>query len=147
MDWFKKNKKNMKNEKSNNDSYYEFNHESKNIDDFYKDVFGKDFDQYFKDILNGMNDAQYKQASYGGYKYDDFIKPKIDNSLDNAFKLLKLDKNDDEKTIKKRYRELSMKWHPYKFQNNTEENQGIATRNFKKLNAAYELIKKFKQIK
>jgi len=60
--------------------------------------------------------------------------------------LMSLNKDDDEKTIKKRYRELSMKWHPDKYQNDTLENQGIATRNFTKLNSAYETIKKHKNI-
>ena len=60
---------------------------------------------------------------------------------------MKLNKNDSEITIKKKYRELSLKWHPDKWTTNTIENQAIANRNFIKLNNAYELIKKHKNIK
>ena len=53
---------------------------------------------------------------------------------------------DNEDTIKKKYRKLAMKWHPDKFSNDTLENQDKATRNFQKLNKAYETIKKYKNI-
>lgn len=53
---------------------------------------------------------------------------------------------DDEETIKKKYRKLAMKWHPDRFSNDTLENQDIAKRNFQKLNNAYEVIKKHKNI-
>jgi len=54
---------------------------------------------------------------------------------------------DSEDIIKKKYRNLAMKWHPDRFATDTEENQKIAHRNFQKLNAAYEIVKKFKNIK
>jgi len=152
--WFfnKKKKERMKAEKEkaekdreNNSSYYEYssNRKDMSIDDLFKEMYGETFDDYFKDMFYNAKTGYH---SYRKSTYEN-VQPKIDNTIDNAFKLLSLNKDDDEKTIKKRYRELSMKWHPDKYQNDTLENQGIATRNFTKLNNAYEAIKKYKQIK
>jgi len=68
-------------------------------------------------------------------------------SVISSAKLLGIDLDkDDETTIKKRYRELSKKWHPDKFVNDTIENQDKAKRNFQKLNTAYTNIKNYKNI-
>ena len=122
------------------DSYYSPWNNDRSIDDLIKEMYGDSFDDYFKEFLNNSHQSEfhYQRESHKTFT------PKIDNSIDNSYKLMSLNKDDDEKTIKKRYRELSMKWHPDKFQNDTTENQGIATRNFTKLNNAYELIKKHK---
>jgi len=53
---------------------------------------------------------------------------------------------DDNETIKKKYRKLAMKWHPDRFANDTFENQEIAKRNFQKVNNAYQKIKEYKNI-
>lgn len=53
---------------------------------------------------------------------------------------------DDEDTIKKKYRKLAMKWHPDRFATDTKENQEIAKRNFQKVSDAYEKIKQYKNI-
>lgn len=66
--------------------------------------------------------------------------------LENAYKLLKISKNDSIERIKEVYRELAKKWHPDKWITDSTENQKIAERNFKKLQAAYDLIKKDKNI-
>jgi len=151
MGLFNKKKKNMKEENIFNSfkSNSNFENRSKTIDDIYKDLYGTGFDEYFKEFLKDINNGGYGGQYRTNYEYESHqhIQPKINNSIDNAYKLMKLDKTDDEKTIKKRYRELSMKWHPDKYQNDTEENQAIANRNFRKLNAAYELIKSSKNIK
>lgn len=53
---------------------------------------------------------------------------------------------DDKDVIKKKYRKLAMKYHPDKYSNESIEKQDIAKRNFQKLNAAYSVIKKHKNI-
>ena len=63
-------------------------------------------------------------------------------------KLLGVDlEKDDEITIKRKYRGLSKIWNPDKFINDSIENQEIANRNFQRLNNAYNIIKKYKNIK
>ena len=66
------------------------------------------------------------------------------DSIDNAFTLFNMSKQDNEIDIKKRYRELSKQWHPDKFVNDIVDNQEIAKRNFQKIVNAYEIIKKYK---
>lgn len=149
--WFfnnKKKKKRMEEEKEKQDFYDSFrktkDYNNMSLNDLFKLMYGNTtFDDYFKDILNNAKSGEYhyKHTTY------EHTQPRVDESLNNAFKLMSLNKDDDEKTIKKRYRELSMKWHPDKYQNDTVENQVISTRNFRKLNNSYELIKKHKGIK
>lgn len=67
-------------------------------------------------------------------------------STDQAFKLFKLNKESTEIDIKKRFRLLAKTWHPDKFTNDTDDNKKIAERNFQKVNNAYELIKKYKNM-
>lgn len=112
--------------------YSEYDYNISFDDDFYQKYFDK------------------KYGDWGEYSYDrNNQKPTINSStaLDKSFQLMKLNKYDSETVIKKRYRELSIKWHPDKWSTNTVENQAIAGRNFVKLNNAYELIKKYKNIK
>lgn len=66
--------------------------------------------------------------------------------LDHAYQLLKLSKTDSIETIKKKYKALSVKWHPDKWATSSEETQKIVLSNFQKLQAAYDLIKKDKGI-
>ena len=66
--------------------------------------------------------------------------------LRNAYSLLKLKPESSIQEIKTRYRELAFKWHPDKWINTSVSNQTAAKRNFQKLQAAYELIKKDKGI-
>lgn len=57
-----------------------------------------------------------------------------------------LDK-DDLITIKKKYRDLSKKYHPDKYINETTSKQDIANRNFQRLNTAYNAIIDYKKNK
>lgn len=77
-------------------------------------------------------------------------KPYINNkpffNINNSAKLMKVDlKNDDLITIKKKYRDLSKKYHPDKYINDSIEKQEIAKRNFQKLNTAYNIILEYKK--
>lgn len=64
--------------------------------------------------------------------------------INNAFKLFKISINSNETEIKRKYKELVLIYHPDKYTKESEKE--IATRNFQKLNAAYDVIKKYKNI-
>jgi len=90
----------------------------------------------------GFYEDFYKK-SYGQHK-----KVSFGNDISTSAKLLGINViQDDENTIKKKYRQLAMKWHPDKFATDTLENQEIAKRNFQKVNSAYNKIKEYKNIK
>jgi len=100
--------------------------------------------EMFNDILNDILNS-HLGGSYN-YQKRNVTQRTDPNKLDNAYKLLKLSKSDSEVKIKKRYRELAIKWHPDKWANSTEQNKKKSGRNFRKLNNAYEQIKKDKNI-
>jgi len=102
----------------------EFDDYFKDFDDLFKKAFGKDFKSNFNGNLSYTSPSKLK----------------------NAYILLKLKNTDSEDIIKKRYKELAIKWHPDKWIGNTDKNIQIANRNFQKLSAAYDLIKKDKNI-
>lgn len=93
----------------------------------------------FEDLLNELKNQQYRRYN---------VPPPIipTQKLENAYKLLKISQSDTVEKIKKVYKELAIRWHPDKWTTSTPENQKIAERNFKKLQEAYELIKKDKNI-
>jgi hypothetical protein len=69
------------------------------------------------------------------------------NDITTSAKLLGINIiQDDEDTIKKKYRKLAMKWHPDRFATDIPENQEIAKKNFQKISSAYEKIKQYKNI-
>lgn len=87
---------------------------------------------------------------YNLYKFKNTKIPQenINFTLENSAKLMGIDLlNDNNDLIKRKYRELSKKWHPDKFINDTIENQDKAKRNFQKLNKAYTIIKQYRGIK
>jgi DnaJ like chaperone protein len=67
------------------------------------------------------------------------------DSADSAaqyYALLGLDNGADMSTIKKAYRQLSMKYHPDKVSHLGDEFKGIAEEKMKELNAAYDFFKR-----
>ena len=57
-----------------------------------------------------LNKNYTKEKNNRYYNYNGgYLSHNIDTSLDNAYQLMKLNKNDSEITIKKKYRELSLK--------------------------------------
>ena len=56
--------------------------------------------------------------------------------MTDYYNLLEIDRNADEKTIKKAYRKLSMKWHPDKNPDNIE----VANKKFKEIGEAYSVL-------
>lgn len=112
--------------------YYQskYNHEKEFIDKSkaYDEAYSRYYEYYHKQFNNKINN-----------------KPN-NNDYDNALKLMKLTSNSTSTDIKKAYRDLALKWHPDKWSMSSKENQDIANNNFKKLNTAYEIIKKQKGI-
>ena len=79
--------------------------------------------------------------------YANYHKTKINSkdyvdtsTISKSYKLFGLEEKCSDVDIKKKYRELSKKWHPDKFSNDSLENQEIAKRNFQKVNSAYNVI-------
>ena len=62
--------------------------------------------------------------------------------LDNAYKILEVQKNDPIDVIKRSYRDMAKKHHPDKVQNLGEVYVKAAKEKFSKIQAAYENIKK-----
>lgn len=93
----------------------------------------------------------FKQRVYNEYQrrytYGNRSRITLTNDISTSAQLLGINiVQDDEETIKKKYRKLAMKWHPDRFANDTTENQEIAKRNFQKVNGAYQKIKEYKNI-
>jgi len=99
--------------------------------------------QYKKEFNNFKN--KYRQDYYGN-NYNK-VRISFTNDITTSAKLLGINiVHDDNETIKKKYRQLAMKWHPDRWTNDTVENQEIAKRNFQKVNGAYQKIKDYKKI-
>ncbi len=73
------------------------------------------------------------------------ITPKV--NIDDAYKLLGINKDDDMSVIKKAYRKLIRQYHPdiIKSQGKSEEYMQEATAKTQEINQAYEMIKEFKK--
>lgn len=66
--------------------------------------------------------------------------------VDNAFKILGVEKSADENTIKKAYRKMVVKHHPDKVSHLGEEHVESAKVKFQKIQEAYEMVKTYKGI-
>lgn len=144
------------NKKRKNEDWYDYynrmneDRKQKFYDEYerLKEEYRKKQEEYYKRNGRYYNEDDYKKNYYNDKQYYSNNKTNsISEKISNAFKLLKLNPSDTEKVIKSRYRELAIKWHPDKWTTDTMENQKIAERNFKKLSAAYEIIKEYKNIK
>jgi hypothetical protein len=98
------------------------------------------FKQEFNNFKNKYKENYYRKNYNTG-------KISFTNDLTTSANLLDINiVQDDNDTIKKKYRKLAMKWHPDRFANDTLENQDIAKKNFQKVNGAYQKIKDYKNI-
>lgn len=97
----------------------------------------------------GFDSEYYKRFFEEHRRRSNYQNNKISftNDISTSAKLLGVNIiQDDEDTIKKKYRKLAMKWHPDKYASDTPENQEIAKRNFQKVSSAYQKIKEYKNI-
>lgn len=70
------------------------------------------------------------------------IKATFYNDLSSAFDILEISENATDEEVKKAYKKMAMKYHPDKVSYLGEEVQQSANQKFKKVNEAYENIKK-----
>lgn len=89
-------------------------------------------------IANGLGissaDAQSIKASF----YDD---------LDSAYQMLEISSSATDEEVKKAYKKMAIKYHPDKVSHLGEDVQRSANEKFRKINEAYEKIKKQRNIK
>jgi len=112
-----------------------------------------DFHKTMNDWARRTSQQQYsrqqgQQGYQDGYQQQQRQQTVVrsEMSITDAYKLMKLKYSDTPETVKKRYRQLAMLWHPDKFATDTKAKQEAANRNFQKLNSAYNVIKNHKKI-
>jgi len=115
----------------------------------YQNEIDRLLDEMLKQMKEGKVNKQKLYEEY--YKHTNYqrqqppVKKSNTISYTIALKLFKLTDSSTDIEFKKKYKELAMKFHPDRYATDTKENQDIATRNFQKLNEAYEVIKKTKK--
>jgi len=67
-------------------------------------------------------------------------------STDYAYKILEIEPTATDEELKKAYRRMAMKYHPDKLTTMGEEIQKAAQEKFRNVNAAYEAIKKERNV-
>lgn len=89
-----------------------------------------------------------KIAGYIGISAGDYasIKNMFIPDTDSAYKILEIEPNATDEEIKKAYRKMALKYHPDKVSHLGEEFRKAADEKFKKVNDAYEKIKKERNI-
>ncbi len=85
-----------------------------------------------------------QMAGYLGIASSDFlsIRNMFVPETDSAYKILEIERNATDDEVKKAYRRMAMKYHPDKVSHLGDEFRKTADEKFKKVNEAYEKIKK-----
>lgn len=88
-------------------------------------------------------------AAYLGISQKDYesIRAMFGQDTASAYKILEIEENADEATVKKAYRKMAVKYHPDKVLQLGEEFQLAAKEKFQKVQEAYETIKKQRNFK
>jgi DnaJ like chaperone protein len=83
-------------------------------------------------------------ASWIGVSTSDFesIKSMFIDNIDASYKVLEIDRSASNEEIKKAYRNMAIKYHPDKLNHLGEDIRNASEEKFKKVNEAYEKIKK-----
>ena len=89
-----------------------------------------------------------KISGYLGISSNDFlsIRNMFIPETDSAYKILEIDPSASNDEVKKAYRTMAMKYHPDKVSHLGEDFRKTADEKFKKVNEAYEKIKKERNI-
>lgn len=72
----------------------------------------------------------------------DSIKAMFIDNIDSCYKVLEIDRNATNEEVKKAYRNMAIKYHPDKLNHLGEDIRAASEEKFKKVNEAYEKIKK-----
>jgi DnaJ like chaperone protein len=93
-------------------------------------------------------DVIEKISGYIGISSNDFvsIKNMFVPETDSSYKILEIERSASNEEVKKAYRRMAMKYHPDKVSHLGEDYKKAADEKFKKVNEAYEKIKKEKNI-
>jgi len=89
-------------------------------------------------------DVIEKISGYIGISSSDYqsIKNMFIPETDSSYKILEIDSSASDEEVKKAYRRMAMKYHPDKVTHLGEDFKKVADEKFKKVNEAYEKIKK-----
>ena len=89
-----------------------------------------------------------KMSGYLGITSSDFlsIKNMFIPETDSSYKILEIDPSASDEDVKKAYRRMAMKYHPDKVSHLGDDFRKTADEKFKKVNEAYEKIKKEKNM-
>jgi DnaJ like chaperone protein len=100
-------------------------------------------------IINSSElEAIEKMSGYLGIASSDFssIRNMFAPETDSSYKILEIDRTATDEDVKKAYRRMAMKYHPDKVSHLGEEFRKSADEKFKKVNEAYDKIKKERNI-
>ncbi len=92
-------------------------------------------------------DRESIRSMFNGGGYDSYTsrnRQQTSPTLEQAYRILEVDMNDDIPTIKKAYRTMANKYHPDKVAYLGEDVKKAANEKFQRLNEAYEQVKKHK---
>lgn len=100
-------------------------------------VFRNDNNRTGQDDRQQYSDWTYRTYSTGGNPYSSPTP-----ALANAYQTLGISPDASDSEVKSAYKRLAMKFHPDRFATSGQETQHKAEEQFKKINEAYQIIKK-----
>ena len=100
-------------------------------------------------VSDSENDVINKISGYMSITDSDFqsIRAMFVSQTDASYKILEIEPTASDEEVKKAYRRMAMKYHPDKVSHLGEDFKNVAHEKFKKVQAAYDQIKKERGIK